>query len=214
MTTPTAPLDATVTKVLDRDRADSDDEDELLAELEREDSALDGFRERRLQQLHDEFARAAAHRSGGGGTYLNVEDEKAVMDITTNNKNSVVHFFHSDFRRCKILDTHLELLAPKHPECRFVRIEVEKAPFLVERLGVRVLPCLMSFIDGKQVARIEGFERLGNSDSFRTVRLEELLVDAGVLERVRFAEDGGLLGDEEARRREEVQDEDSGDDWD
>jgi len=81
MTTPA--LDATVTKVLDRKRADSDDEDELLAELEREDSALDGFRERRLQQLHDEFARAATHRSGGGGTYLEVEDEKAVMDITT-----------------------------------------------------------------------------------------------------------------------------------
>jgi len=95
-----------------------------------------------------------------------------------------------------------------------VRIEVEKAPFLVERLAVRVLPCLMSFVGGKQVARIEGFERLGNTDSFRTVRLEELLVDAGALERVRFTEDGGILGDEEARRREEEKDEDSGDDWD
>jgi len=81
MTTPI--LDATVAKVLDQKRTDDDDEDELLAELEREDNALDGFRERRLQQLHDEFARAAAHRSGGGGTYLSVEDEKAVMDITT-----------------------------------------------------------------------------------------------------------------------------------
>jgi len=113
-----------------------------------------------------------------------------------NNKNSIVHFFHGDFRRCTILDTHLELLAPKHAEARFIRIDVDKAPFLVDRLAVRVLPCLMSFIDGKQVARIEGFERLGNTDSFRTVRLEELLVD------------------EEARRREEKKDEDSGDDWD
>jgi thiol-disulfide isomerase/thioredoxin len=234
--THTSHLDATVAKVLDRDRAkheDSSDEDELLAELEREDAALDGFRERRLQQLHEEFARAQAQRANlGSGTYEDVQDEKAVMDITTfpplplpppsdfvrangkgnrSNKNAVVHFYHSDFRRCKILDSHLALLAPKHLECRFVRVEVEKAPFLVERLAVRVLPCLLAFVDGKQVGRMEGFERLGNTDTFRTVRLEEVLVASEVLERVRFAEDGGVLGDGE---KKVVEEEDSGDDWD
>lgn len=35
-------------------REDSDDEDGLLAELE-DDSAMDAFRERRMQQLHDEY---------------------------------------------------------------------------------------------------------------------------------------------------------------
>lgn len=122
-----------------------------------------------------------------------------------------MHFYHADFRRCKILDAHLALLAAKHPECRLVKIEVEKAPFLVQRLAVRVLPCLMAFVGGKQVGRIEGFERLGNADTFRTVRLEELLVSYGVLERVRFAEDGGVLGEGEINT---VEDEDSGDDWD
>ena len=33
----------------------SDDEDDLLAELERDDSAMDAFREKRMQQLHDEY---------------------------------------------------------------------------------------------------------------------------------------------------------------
>lgn len=76
---------------------------------------------------------------------------------------------------------------------------------------MRVLPCLLAFVDGKQVGRMEGFERLGNTDTFRTVRLEEVLVASEVLERVRFAEDGGVLGDGE---RKVVEEEDSGDDWD
>ena len=86
-TTTTKQLDETVAKVLDRERAargDSEDEDGLLAELEREDTALDGFRERRLQQLHEEFAQAQAQRANlGSGTYEDVQDEKAVMDIST-----------------------------------------------------------------------------------------------------------------------------------
>lgn len=32
----------------------SDDEDALIAELEQDDSAIDAFREKRMQQLHDE----------------------------------------------------------------------------------------------------------------------------------------------------------------
>jgi hypothetical protein len=36
-----------------------------------------------LQQLHEEFARAAAQRATGAGIYEDCADEKAVMDITT-----------------------------------------------------------------------------------------------------------------------------------
>jgi hypothetical protein len=90
-------------------------------------------------------------------------------------------------------------------------VDVEKAPFLVQRLGVRVLPCLLGFVDGAQSGRLEGFERLGNTDTFRTVRLEEVLVGWGVMERVRFAEDGGVLGEGEREQESEGEDDD---DWD
>lgn len=53
-------LDATVAKVLDKERPnikdDDDNEDELLDELESDEAALDAFREKRMQQLHDEYA--------------------------------------------------------------------------------------------------------------------------------------------------------------
>lgn len=58
-----ASLDPKVAEVLDKrtEKAAAtgtqveDDEDELFEELERDD-ALDGFRERRLQELHEEYA--------------------------------------------------------------------------------------------------------------------------------------------------------------
>jgi len=43
------------------------------------------------------------------GSYKNIIDEKEVMDITTKTKHCVVHFYHSDFRRCMIVDRHLEV---------------------------------------------------------------------------------------------------------
>ena len=49
-------LDKHADKTIGRPKEDaSDDEDALLAELEQDDSVLDGFREKRMQQLHDEY---------------------------------------------------------------------------------------------------------------------------------------------------------------
>lgn len=44
-------------------------------------------------------------------------------------------------------------LAPKHLNTLFLRTSVENAPFLVNRLGVKVLPCVISFVDGNAVDR-------------------------------------------------------------
>jgi hypothetical protein len=54
-------MDDRVAKFLDTrtDKAtkasESDDEDALLEELENEDGGLDGLREKRMQQLHEEY---------------------------------------------------------------------------------------------------------------------------------------------------------------
>lgn len=109
------------------------------------------------------------------------------------------------------MDRHLRELATKHYEARIIRVEVETAPFLVEKLGVRVLPCVMCFVDGKGVGRIEGFEVLGNTDTFRTSELERQLVALGVLEREKIGEEEGRTRRE---RDDKYKDNDSGDDWD
>lgn len=89
------------------------------------------------------------------GSYQLVTSEKALLDVTTSKTSPrvIVHFFHKDFRRCKIMDSHLEPLAKKHFKTRFVKIDVESAPFLVERLQIQVLPCVIAFKDGISVDR-------------------------------------------------------------
>ena len=53
--------------------------------------------------------------------------------------------------RCKIVDKHLEILAPQHIECKFMKIDAEKSKFLTDRLKVRVLPTLVLLRDNKTV---------------------------------------------------------------
>jgi len=101
-------LDAKVAALVDAAHGDDSDEDALIAELE-DDSNLDAYREQRLQQLHAEFNKAQSLRANDHGSYVEIKDEKALMEITTSTKLCVVHFFKSDFNRCRIMDTHLEV---------------------------------------------------------------------------------------------------------
>lgn len=165
---------------------DSDDDDALLESLENEtehDPSLAHLREARIQALASEIARAKNLRNEGFGTYDSVTDEKALMDITTSTKRCIVHFYKPDFNRCRIMDGHLDNLCSVHLEARFVRMNVEHAPFLVTKLNVRVLPCVIGFLDGVSADRIIGFEGVGYSeDTFKTADLENRLLEAGVLE--------------------------------
>ncbi|RPA91968.1 thioredoxin-like protein [Choiromyces venosus 120613-1] len=206
-------IDPTVAKVLDKDRSKDEDEDEdaLLEKLESDTAALDAFREKRMQQLHDELHRARVMQSLSHGAYTPATTEREVLTHTTTSKFSIVHFFHKDFNRCKIMDSHLEVLARKHFDTKFTSIDVEKAPFLVERLKVRVLPCVIAFVDGKSVDRIEGFAELGNTDGFTTKMLELRLLACGVLVREKVDEDTGVGGGGSGGKKAES---DDGDDWD
>ncbi|KAI5820063.1 thioredoxin-like protein [Pyronema omphalodes] len=219
------PLDETVTEFLDRRPTahdEDEDDDELFRELE-EDPGPAALREKRAQEIADALKTVKQQRADGAGTYLDVPDEETIMRIITNTPNAVVHFYKSDFRRCHILNSHLSYLAPLHTECRFLKIDVLKAPFLVEKLGIRELPCLVAYVDGKQTLKMKGFGLVGNSDNFRTVYLEELLLQQGaVFERVKCTEDDGPGGGDERGEREQrkgairdkKREEDDDDDWD
>ena len=39
-------------------------------------------------------------------------------------------------------------LAPKYFQTRFIRVFVENVPWLVEKLVIKVLPCVICFMDG------------------------------------------------------------------
>lgn len=189
-----ANIDSQVAKLVDKSSTDAQrnsdsDEDDLIAQLEN-DTELDGLRERRREQLHSEFVRARMMRESGHGTYEEIKDEKKAMDITTSTKLVVIHFAKSDFTRCRIMDQHLQSLAEVHLDTRFIRVDVTNAPFLVVKLKVQVLPCVIAFVDGVSTDRIIGFEGLGRgTDKFTTKELEARLLSARILTRPRLNDD-------------------------
>ncbi|KAI9690651.1 MAG: hypothetical protein M1820_009931 [Bogoriella megaspora] len=209
-------LDPAVAATLDNHRPSTtieEDEDALIASLE-EDDSIQSFREQRLQQLHGELSRAKAKRESGGGSYTEIKEEKGLMDITTDTKLCVVHFFKPDFGRCGVMDRNLEALAPKHFDTRFLRINVDNAPFLVTKLKVQVLPCVIAFVDGMGVDRIVGFEGLGYGDSFTLQDLESRLLKSGVLVRTKMSKEDGLSYRGSLQGKREMDDDSEDDDWD
>ncbi|QIW99159.1 hypothetical protein AMS68_004677 [Peltaster fructicola] len=211
-------IDAHVADVLDRQRTtalEDEDEDALIAELEEDDSlAMSALREKRLEQLHAELSRAKVMKQDAAfGTYKEIKDEKEILSITTSTKLCVVHFMKPDFTRCRIMDEKLAILAPKHFDTRFVSINVENAPWLVVKLGIQVLPCVISFIDGISQDRILGFEGVGQGTDKLTVQeLEERLLSSKVLLRAKMTTDDNRLKAQKAGKATE--DDYDDDEWD
>ncbi|KAI0303271.1 thioredoxin-like protein [Russula brevipes] len=169
-------------------RSDQDpdalDEEALFAELEEEIENDDGpLREQGLKELQHEMERLKQMREDMHGKYTELTDEKEVIRTSASEPSCVIHFYHSNFRRCAIMDKHLAALAPKYFNTRFLRVFVENVPFLVEKLGIKVLPCVVCFIKGVSKDRIVGFEDLGNVDSFSTATLELRLSHIGVIQK-------------------------------
>lgn len=104
-------------------------------------------------------------------------------------------------------------------------MNVDNAPFLVTKLKVQVLPCLIAFVDGVGADRVVGFEGLAGSgggamgvgvgvDDFRTKDLEARLMAAGVLFQEKKPKEADV-GHFRARGKNKAKDEDDDDDdWD
>mmetsp|Transcript_20748 Transcript_20748/g.45339 ORF Transcript_20748/g.45339 Transcript_20748/m.45339 type:complete len:277 (-) Transcript_20748:2116-2946(-) len=163
---------------------EEEDRDAILDD----DTELDKLRQARKEQLKKKKAEYLENMSKGHGEYIEVFEED-FLKVVLASKFCVVHFFHNDFERCKIMDKHLKLLSSKHVEARFFKINAEKTPFFVEKLSVRTLPTLVFFQDGKAEDRLVGFQGL-SGDEFQTRELEERIGMSGTIKMERaFYED-------------------------
>ncbi|EDV24653.1 Thioredoxin domain-containing protein 9 [Trichoplax sp. H2] len=160
-------------------------EDQVDAELHRletlDEDELETIRAKRLEQMKKLNAQKQEWFSQGHGSYSEVADEKEFFQATKKSFRLICHFYRDSTFRCKIVDKHLAELAPKHVETRFIKINVEKAHFLVERLKVKMLPTIVLIKDGKTVDRIIGFDELGGTDEFSNEMMEWRIARAEVI---------------------------------
>ncbi|RSH91710.1 hypothetical protein EHS25_009079 [Saitozyma podzolica] len=138
-------------------------------------------RERRLEELQKEVRKVQVLQDSEYGRMITYGQEKALIERMSKEKFCLIHFFHPDFQRCRIMDQRLEELAPKYVHTLFLRAGVADVPFLVAKFGIQVLPHVLVFVDGRCADRLIGFEELGDSDKFTSKALEFRLQQSGAL---------------------------------
>ncbi|XP_056145001.1 thioredoxin domain-containing protein 9 [Lampris incognitus] len=172
-----------ITKVLEQSAKLVEEQvDAHLSKLDRlDEDELERLKERRLEALKKAQKQKQEWLSKGHGEYREIPSEKDFFGEVKESKNVVCHFYRDSTFRCKILDKHLAILAKKHVETKFIKLNVEKAPFLTERLRIKVIPTLALLLDGKTKDYVVGFADLGNNDEFSTEVLEWRLGCADVI---------------------------------
>ncbi|KAI9922786.1 hypothetical protein PsorP6_000146 [Peronosclerospora sorghi] len=83
----------------------------------------------------------------------------------------VVHFFTRANAFCQVVDGHLNRLARYHVETKFARMDAEKAEYLVDNLGVWMIPCIVLVHKQKVEKMVQGLDELGDTDKFSTAFL-------------------------------------------
>ena len=161
-------------------------EKQIDNEIERLDamdsSELEAIRQQRIADMKKRAKQKQEWLANGHGQYTEIDNEKEFFNVCNKSENVCCHFYKNDSPRCKIFDMHLKQLAAKHVETRFIKLDVERAPFLTGRLKVQVIPTLGLVKENKTKDFIVGFTDLGNRDDFTTDILEWRIARAGVIE--------------------------------
>uniref|UniRef100_A0A1W7RCM3 Thioredoxin domain-containing protein 9 n=1 Tax=Agkistrodon contortrix contortrix TaxID=8713 RepID=A0A1W7RCM3_AGKCO len=151
-------------------------EEQLDAQMQKMDQMDEGelelLKQKRLEALKKDQQQKQEWLSKGHGEYREIPSEREFFQEVKGSKNVVCHFYKDSTFRCLILDKHLTILAKKHIETKFIKLNAEKSPFLCERLHIKIIPTLALVKDGKTQDYVVGFTDLGNTDEFTTETLE------------------------------------------
>jgi hypothetical protein len=140
------------------------------------------LRERRRVQLQNKIRQEQDWKQLGHGRYTDIgTDPKDFFNAAKKSSRMCVHFYRGVTPRCEIVDGHFEKLAQTHLETRFIKIDAEKCPYLVEKLGIILLPTIVLIKDGKTEHSLRGFDELGGTDDFSTEDMAYVLSTHGVL---------------------------------
>jgi len=160
-------------------------EQHVDAELDRlnnlDEDGLTAIRQKRMEEMKKLQQQKRDWEAAGHGEYTEISDEKEFFNACKRSLRVVCHFYDDNFFRCKIVDKHLALLAPKHLETKFCKIDANKSPFVTKRLNIRVLPTIVLILDGITIDYIRGFEDLGGADEFATEVLEMRLAQSDLV---------------------------------
>ena len=167
--------------MLEKAEEQLDEQLQVLDKMEKSEDDMERLRRARLDQLKRVAQQKAEWQAAGHGEYREGHDQKRFFEDLKGSARAAVHFYRPTTRRCEIVDKHFALLARKHMETKFMRVNAEKSPFLCERLNIFMLPTIVLVNEGTTEHSIVGFDELGGNDAFKTEELERLLLKHGAV---------------------------------
>mmetsp|Transcript_31194 Transcript_31194/g.79528 ORF Transcript_31194/g.79528 Transcript_31194/m.79528 type:complete len:212 (-) Transcript_31194:958-1593(-) len=142
---------------------------------------LESIRAKRMAEMRKRQEKSKEWIARGHGEYQEVMTEQEFFKVMKGEERMVCHFYRENWP-CKVMDKHMGLLAKRHLETKFVKINAEKSPFLTERLKIWMLPTL-ALVRGEKVEDyVVGFTELGNTDDFDTELLEQRLAKSEMID--------------------------------
>eukprot|EP01050_Picozoa_sp_SAG11_P009810 SAG11_NODE_949_length_6408_cov_16.986210_7_plen_239_part_00 len=156
-----------------------------------DDDDLEALRMRRLEEMKRRHKELQQMKNNGHGEYTEIVEDQFLKEVTSS-KHVVCHFYHKDFESCKVFDDRFRILAKKFQRTKFIYIDAEKAPFFVTKLGVKILPCCVCFMNGVAVDRLIGTMELGNTTDFSAALLALRLAEKGMIEYDGDGDEGDL----------------------
>lgn len=165
--------------------------DQIL-NLKKNSDDIEALREKRLASLKKQQLLKTKWRQNGHGQYDEIGCGQHMADITKEffeyskkSQRLVIHFYRPESRDlCDIVHKHLEILAGSHLETRFLKINVDSngsTDYLVEKLGIVIMPTILIVKDRKAVHHIRGFDELGGTKDFSTRDLKRVLIYHGAI---------------------------------
>lgn len=142
-----------------------------------DDDELEIIRQRRIDEMKKSQNQKNLWNMAGHGEFSEISNEKEFFEAGKKSERVVCHFYENSNLRCKILDKILTEMAEKHLETKFIKVQLEKVPFLVKRLNIQIVPTLALIKNGKAI----GYLRANGPEEPNFFSIENRILDSGVI---------------------------------
>lgn len=140
------------------------------------------IRKQRIEEMKLKALEKETWRRNDHGVLTAISDQKEFFEAVKKSKRVVCLFFRDSNKWCEVLSNHMQLLAEKHMEAKFLKVNAENSQFLVERLNVWMLPTIVCCKDGKVHRQFNGLDEIDPTGKFETASLEFVLHGSEMLD--------------------------------
>ncbi len=92
-----------------------------------------------------------------GSNIIQITDANFEQEVINSNKPVVVDFWAAWCGPCQMIAPIIEEVAKEHPEWKIGKLDVDKSMSVAQRYGIRSIPTIAIFRDGKIFDTIIGF---------------------------------------------------------